>query len=59
MKTIGTKCTLQYIRRSELTRVNADIKEFILKNESKTEEQHPEKELLTEEKENADKRPGK
>ena len=43
---------------SELGRVNADIKEFILKNEIKTEEQHPEKELLTEEEENA-KRPSK
>tara|TARA_Y100001937_G_scaffold119924_1_gene176381 strand:+ start:147 stop:389 length:243 start_codon:yes stop_codon:yes gene_type:complete len=44
---------------AELERVNADIKEFILKNESKTDEQHSEKELLTEEKENANKRPSK
>ena len=43
---------------SELDRINADIKDFIITNETKTEE-HPEKELLTEEKENADKRPGK
>jgi hypothetical protein len=43
---------------SELERVNADIKEFILTNETKTEEKHPEKELLTEEKENV-KRPSK
>ena len=42
---------------SELDRINADIKDFIITNETKTEE-HPEKELLTEEKENA-KRPSK
>ena len=43
---------------SELNRVNEDIKEFILNNEEETKEEHPERELLTEEKENA-KRPSK
>ena len=44
---------------SELNRINADIKEFVLTNEEQTnEEKHPEKELLTEEKKN-DKRPSK
>tara|TARA_Y100000592_G_scaffold55457_1_gene87228 strand:+ start:2824 stop:3063 length:240 start_codon:yes stop_codon:yes gene_type:complete len=43
---------------SELDRINADIKDFIITNKTKTEE-HPEKELLTEEKENANKRPSK
>ncbi len=44
---------------SELNRINADIKEFILNNEKPVEEEHPEKELLQEEKENANKRPSK
>ena len=44
---------------SELTRINTDIKEFILNNEKPVEEKHPEKELLQEEKENAGKRPSK
>ena len=35
---------------SELNRVNEDIKEFILTNEQPVEEEHPEKELLQEEK---------
>ena len=35
---------------SELNRINADIKEFILNNEKPVEEKHPEKELLQEEK---------
>ena len=37
---------------SELTRINTDIGEFIIKNEEPVEEKHPEKELLQEEKEN-------
>ncbi len=35
---------------SELSRINVDIKEFILTNEKPVEEKHPEKELLQEEK---------
>ena len=44
---------------SELERINTDIREFILKNETEEEEKHSEKELLTEEKKDANKRPSK
>mgnify|MGYP003128263573 CR=1 FL=1 len=62
MTTVLDKDCDDFVRNlalSELSRINVDIKEFILNNEEQTnEEEHREKELLTEEKKNG-KRPSK
>ena len=62
MTTVIDKEQDEFVRNlalSELTRINADVTEFILTNEKPVEDKHPEKELLQEEKENANKRPSK
>tara|TARA_Y100001973_G_C5140874_1_gene302856 strand:- start:521 stop:742 length:222 start_codon:yes stop_codon:yes gene_type:complete len=53
MTTVLDKDCDEFIRNlalSELSRINTELKEFILTNEKPVEEKHPEKELLQEEK---------